>query len=128
MMTLKRKYRSPLAALVLVVCAAGFGGCLKTIATIDSTPSGAAVYFNSHRQPGVTPTQVEVKWYGGHKITLIKKGYETHSEIVDIDPPGYLWIPLDLGATLIPYNFEDTHDFHFELTPGSTAPTPGESN
>lgn len=128
MTTFERKYRTPLTALVLAACTVGFGGCLKTIATIDSTPPGAAVYFDSHRQPDVTPTQVEVEWNGGHKITLVKEGFETHSEVVDIDPPGYLWIPLDLGATLIPYNFEDTHEFHFELTPKASGTASGESN
>ena len=114
------------AWLLLPLLALCFSGCLTAKAKIDSTPQGATVYFDSHRLPEVTPTEVEVDWYGGHKITLIKEGYERHTEIVEIKAPPYLWIPLDLGATLIPYNFEDGHSYHYELTPSDGAGGAGE--
>ena len=111
---------------LLPLLAISLSGCLTAKAKIDSTPQGAVVYFDSHRLPELTPTEVEVDWYGGHKITLIKEGYERHTEIVEIKAPPYLWMPLDLGATLIPYNFEDDHSYHFELTPMEGAEKAGE--
>ncbi len=103
--------------LLLPLLAISFSGCLKTLVKIDSEPQGAVVYFDSHRLPEVTPTEAEVKWYGHHKFTLIKDGFETATEIIEIKSPPYLWIPLDLGATLAPYPIKDRHSYIFELNP-----------
>lgn len=115
---------SAIAGLVIPFLGFSLAGCLTTKAIINSTPQGAIVYFDSKRLPEVTPTEVEVDWYGGHKITVMKDGYVTNTSIVQIKPPFYAWMPLDLGATLIPYNIKDKHAYHVELIPeeGTTPP------
>ncbi|MFH1741812.1 MAG: PEGA domain-containing protein [bacterium] len=92
-----------------------FGGCLKTVAVIDSSPSGAEVYYDSHLLPDKTPMEFEVDWYGLHTVTLVHDGYPASKQVVDIKCPKHLWIPLDLIVTLLPFPITDRHEFHFNL-------------
>lgn len=103
---------------LLVVCV--FGACLKTVALIDSAPSGATVYFDSHPVPGTTPVEFEVDWYGPHTVTLVRDGHPPSKHVIDVKCPKYLWIPLDLFVTLLPFPVTDRHEYHFDLAAGET--------
>ena len=101
--------------LTTVVIVGLFAGCLKTVARIDSNPSGAQVYFDSHLVPGKTPVEFEVDWYGPHTVTLVREGYPPSKHVVDVKTPKHLGIPLDLFVTLLPFPVTDRHEYRFDL-------------
>ena len=105
--------KSLLLAGLAIICV--FGGCLKTVAVIDSAPSGAEVYYDSHLLPEKTPVEFEVEWYGLHTVTLMHEDYPASKHVIDIQCPKHLWIPLDLFVTLLPFPVTDRHEFHFNL-------------
>lgn len=91
-------------------------GCLTSNINVASEPPGARVFFD-YEDKGKTPTKFEFLWYGKHKIQLFKEGYERVDEIVEVKCPPHLYIPFDFFFTVLPFKFEDNHDFSYELTP-----------
>ncbi len=97
-----------------------FGSCLKTVAVIDSDPPASAVYFDGKRVAEETPAEIEVDWYGPHTVTLLREGQPPSKHVADVKCPVYLWIPLDLFATIMPFNITDRHEFRFALDEDGT--------
>lgn len=93
----------------------GSAACLKTVTRIDSDPPGATVYFDSKRV-GTTPVEFELDWYGPHTVTLVREGYPSSKHVIDVKCPAYLWVPLDLVVTLLPFPVTDRHEYHFDLS------------
>jgi len=110
--------RVALAGLLTLVV---FASCLKTVALIDSEPSGtAAVYFDGKKVSETTPTEIEVDWYGPHTVTFVREGHPPSKHVADVKCPVYLWIPLDFFATIMPFRITDRHEFRFALEESQT--------
>ena len=54
---------------------------------------------------GYTPASIDFTWYGTREIQLLKDGYETQTQLVNISPPWYQVFPLDFVSD----NFLGTH-------------------
>lgn len=73
------------------------------------------------RDIGYTPASVDFTWYGTREVQLLKDGYETRTEMVNIPAPWYQIFPLDFFSD----NFLGTHtsdrrDFSFQMQPRRT--------
>ncbi len=106
-----RRFLLPMMVVVLLA----FGGCLKTVALIESNPPGAEVYYDTRLLPEKTPTTIDVAWYGEHTVTFVREGYPPSKYVIDIEAPKHLWIPLDFFVTILPFTVTDRHEFHFDL-------------
>jgi len=106
-----RRFILPVAAMFLLA----FGGCLKTVALIESNPPGAEVYYDTRLLPEKTPTTIDVEWYGQHTVTFVREGHPPSKYVIDIKAPKHLWVPLDFFVTILPFTITDRHEFHFDL-------------
>lgn len=93
-------------------------GCVHRHVVIRSDPPGAECFFNG-APIGHTPVEHSFLWYGGHRVTLVKDGYETLREDIYLSPPLHQYVPLDLVAELAPVTVRDRHEFSFVLQPKS---------
>ncbi len=91
--------------------------------TIRSEPPGAQIMINDE-VIGVTPHAYDFEWYGWHRITLTKDGYERLDDHVNLKAPPYLWIPFDLAAELLPMTIRDDQAFSYHLAPLTPIPEP----
>ena len=79
-------------------------GCVHRRVTIYSNPPGALVRIDG-KDIGYTPASIDYTWYGTREVQLIKDGYETQTQLVDIKAPWYQRFPLDFVSD----NFLGTH-------------------
>ncbi len=98
-------------------------GCVRRQLTIRSEPPGAEVLLNDERI-GTTPFTYDFEWYGWHRITLTKDGYERLDDHVNLKAPPSLWIPFDLAAELLPMTVRDDREFSYHLAPATPIPEP----
>lgn len=63
--------------LILLVAPLLAGCAMKRSITIDSNPTGAAIWVNGERQPGTTPVTVPFSQYGYWDVRLEKEGYQS---------------------------------------------------
>ena len=89
------------AAIVLTLLPTG---CVHRRMTVNSNPSGALVRIDG-KDVGYTPASIDYTWYGTREIQLIKDGYETQTQRVNIKAPWYQHFPLDFLSD----NFLGTH-------------------
>lgn len=73
---------------------------------------------------GTTPYAYDFEWYGWHRLTLNKPGYERLDDHVQLLAPTYLWIPLDLVMELLPFPIRDTKILSYTLTVKAQLPEP----
>lgn len=100
-----------------------FSGCVHRQLTIRSEPPGAQIMINDG-VVGTTPVTHEFEWYGWHRITLTKGGYERLDDHVNLAAPAHLWIPLDLVMELLPLTIRDDREFSYHLAPLTPLPEP----
>jgi hypothetical protein len=101
-----------LAALLLGGCAAR-----RTLA-VTSEPPGAEVRLDDELL-GVTPLAAPISYYGVRHIVVYKQGYQTQSELIELDPPLYARFPLDFFTeVLFPFGWKDRRELHVVLVPG----------
>jgi hypothetical protein len=98
-------------------------GCVRRQLTIRSEPPGAQIMVNDG-VVGTTPFTHEFEWYGWHRITLTKEGYERLDDHVNLTAPARLWIPLDLVMELLPLTIQDDREFSYHLAPLTPLPEP----
>ncbi|MEZ6062270.1 MAG: PEGA domain-containing protein [Planctomycetaceae bacterium] len=79
-------------------------GCVHRRVTIHSDPPGALVKVDG-RDIGYTPASVDFTYYGTREVQLLKDGFETQTQLVDINAPWYQKFPLDFFSD----NFLGTH-------------------
>lgn len=98
-------------------------GCVLRSLTINSEPSGAAVYLDD-KLIGETPVTVSFTYYGTRKIMLEKTDaegvllYERKIVYEKIKPPVYQIFPLDFFSELVlPLKLKDEHYFIYPLDP-----------
>ncbi|MCA9082635.1 MAG: PEGA domain-containing protein [Planctomycetaceae bacterium] len=90
--------------LPVLLLASTLTGCVHRRVTINSNPPGALVRVDG-KDVGYTPASLDFTWYGTREIQLLKDGYETQTQLVDISAPWYQRFPLDF----ISDNFLGTH-------------------
>ena len=99
------------------------GGCVRRALTIRTDPPGALVYVNDGLK-GPSPVSYDFTWYGWHRVTIRKAGYERVDDRKYLRAPAYLWIPLDLAMELVPFTVRDERTWSYTLLPEQTPPAP----
>ncbi len=108
------------ASCFVLLCVAG---CVTRSLTIKSEPPGALVYMDDQLK-GRSPLSYDFLWYGWHRVTLRKAGYERLADHKLLHSPVYLWIPFDLVMELAPFRIRDIRTWVYALTPSPAMPTP----
>ena len=84
--------RYKLSCAALLLCATG---CIQRSVTIDSSPSGARVFYD-HREVGETPLKLRFTHYGSHSLIVLKEGYHPWRGRLDLDEKSWAVFPLDI--------------------------------
>ena len=108
---------------VVLASALVAGGCVRRSLTIRSDPAGALVYVNDQLK-GTTPVSYDFVWYGWHRVTLRKEGFQRLDDRKLLRAPLHLWIPFDLVMELLPLRVRDTREWAYTLTPAEAPATP----
>jgi len=98
-------------------------GCVHRSLTIKSEPPGAKVYVNDELK-GDTPLTYDFLWYGWHRLTLRKEGYQRLDDRKLLRAPIHLWIPFDMVMELLPLPIHDRREWSYSLAPTELPPTP----
>ena len=115
-------FQTAFGLLSLVSCLLS-NGCLSRSLTIRTDPPGALVYMNDQLK-GTSPVSYDFLWYGWHRVTIRKEGFERIEDRKEIRAPIYLWMPFDLAIEVLPIPVHDTRTFSYALTPMQMPPTP----
>jgi len=92
-------------------------GCVHRRVTINSNPSGALVRVDG-KDIGYTPASLDYTWYGTREIQLLKDGYETQTQLVNINAPWYQKFPLDfLSDNFLGTHIRDHRRFDLQMYP-----------
>ncbi|HUE17990.1 MAG TPA: PEGA domain-containing protein [Planctomycetaceae bacterium] len=117
-----RRTTSRLVALGLLAVACLDSGCVYRRLVVRSDPPGARVILDG-QEVGYTPTGIPFTYYGTRRLTLVKPGFETHTELVTIPPPWYQWFPVDfVSDNFVPGHVADRHDISRQLSPQTVVP------
>ena len=81
------------------------------------------VYVNDQLK-GTSPVTYDFLWYGWHRLTLRKAGFERLDDRKQLRSPVYLWIPFDLAMELMPFSLHDARTWSYTLTPTVMPPSP----
>lgn len=107
-------------ALLASVCLGN--GCVYRRVIVRSDPPGARVLLDG-QEVGYTPTGIPFTYYGTRRLTLIKPGFETRTELVTIPPPWYQWVPIDfISDNFLFTHVPDRHDINWQLAPQTVVP------
>lgn len=92
-------------------------GCVHRRFTVNSDPPGALVRVDG-RDIGYTPTSLDFTWYGTREIQLLKDGFDTQTQMVEINPPWYQRFPLDFFSdNFLGTHISDRRQFFFRMQP-----------
>lgn len=112
---------SRLALVALVAALLMSSGCVYRRLIVRSDPPGCVLIDG--QEVGYTPTGIPFTYYGTRRLTLVKPGFETHSELVTIPPPWYQYEPLDfISDNFLPGHVADRHDINWQLSPQTVVP------
>jgi hypothetical protein len=90
---------------------------------VRTDPPGARVILDG-QEVGTTPVGIPFTYYGTRQLTLIKPGYETHTELVKIPTPWYQWPGIDFFTdNLLPFQVTNRHEIVRQLSPQTVVPT-----
>jgi hypothetical protein len=85
--------------------------------TVNSNPPGALVRVDG-KDIGYTPASIDFTWYGTREVQLLKDGYETQTQLVDVNPPWYQRFPLDFFSdNLLGKHINDRRQVSFQMQP-----------
>ena len=105
----------------LALCA----GCIERTMRIKSEPPGATVYIDGE-ESGTTPLDVPFTAYGTREVFVLKQGWASRRDRVDLNAPVYAWFPIDFFTdVLYPFTIHDVKTFDFTLE-SNTKPDPTE--
>ena len=110
-------------SLRLAACCLLLVGCVHRSLTIRTDPPGAAVYVNDQSK-GMSPVTYDFLWYGWHRVTLRKNGFERLEDRRLLSAPIQFWIPFDLVVELLPVKVRDARTWSYTLTPAVPLPEP----
>ncbi len=106
-----------------MVCGLGVTGCVARSLTIRTDPPDALVYVDDVYQ-GASPATFDFDWYGWHRVTLHKDGFQRVEDRQLLQAPPWLWIPLDLLAEMWPGTLRDDRTWVYTLSPVQAIPLP----
>ena len=102
----------------LLAVAVGLTGCVERQFVIKTNPAGAIVYDNNVPLSGATPAERQFDFYGIHRFTVVKDGFQTLQIDQPIPRPWYQYFPFDFVAeNMIPYTIRDVRVFEYNLVP-----------
>ena len=108
-------FRTSVLLAVLAPCI--LSGCVHRRVTINSNPSGALVRIDG-KDVGYTPASIDYTWYGTREVQLLKDGYETQTQLINIAPPWYQRVPLDfLSDNFLGTHIRDQRRFDLQMQP-----------
>jgi len=81
------------------------------------------VYVNDQLK-GESPVAYDFVWYGWHRLTVRKEGFERLDDRKLLRAPVWFWIPFDLAMELLPFPIRDDRTWSYTLTPTTELPTP----
>ena len=103
--------------LALVFQIATLSGCVSRRMTFVSNPPGAMVLLEG-REIGYSPASADFIWYGTRRVTMIKDGYETKTDLVTVSTPWYQWPVIEFFAdNFSPHRITDRRIYSFDLQP-----------
>ena len=92
-------------------------GCVHRRVTINSNPSGALVRVDG-KDIGYTPASLDYTWAGTREVQLLKDGFETQTQLIDIEAPWYQKFPLDfISDNLLGTHIRDHRRFDLQMQP-----------
>jgi len=106
--------RASRALLALTAGAAALPGCIERKISITSEPPGAICWVNDV-EVGRTPVETDFTFYGDFDVRLKLDGYEPLRTHQEAKAPLHEYPPFDFFATIAPFDFEHTVDWHFVL-------------
>ena len=108
------------APLLLLLSSALLAACrAERRILIDTEPQGAQVRLDDELV-GDTPLNLRFEHYGARRLTLYRRGFRTHSELLDLESPWYSFFPLDLvSEVILPFGWKDIHRVQVVLSPES---------
>ena len=87
-----------------------------------SNPPGASVYLDG-KEIGRTPFSTNFTHYGKREFRVVKQGYETKKELIEVSAPWYQWIGFDfISEVLLPGKLTDHKRYEFDLQPEKIVP------
>ena len=98
-------------------------GCVYRSLTIKTEPPGAKIYVND-ALVGQSPVTYDFIWYGWHRLTLRKDGFERLDDRKLLRAPAWSWIPFDLMMELLPLPIYDRRVWSYTLAPAPVMSTP----
>ena len=100
-------------------------GCVHRRLTINSNPPGALVRIDG-KDIGYTPASLDYTWYGTREVQLVKDGFETQTQLIDVNPPWYQRFPLDfISDNLLGTHIRDDRQFNLQMRPKTTTNSEG---
>lgn len=111
---------SRLALPIIMLAALLQSGCVHRRLTINSSPAGALVRVDG-KDVGYTPTSIDYTWYGSREVQLLKDGYETQTQLIDVKAPWYQRFPLDfVSDNFLGTHVRDHRRYNFQMQPRRT--------
>ncbi len=105
-------------AIAVVLGLFGLAGCVERRMLLTTDPFGAVVYDERNNPVGATPVDRPFTYYGKYRFTVVKDGYQTLVQDVDVRAPWYAWPGLDfISENLVPFTIRDIRRIHFQLQP-----------
>ena len=90
-------------------------GCVERLVAVRTHPPGAKVYFDGELR-GETPHVERYSFYGTRELTLVKKGYKTHRQMIELNAPWWQVFPFDLFTdVVIPFTITDGIELEIPL-------------
>ncbi len=97
-------------------------GCVHRRLTINSNPAGALVRIDGE-DIGYTPASIDYTWPGTREVQLLKDGYETQTQLIEINPPWYQRFPLDfISDNFLGTHIRDHRRFDLQMQPKRPEP------
>ena len=113
-----------ITAVVLATLAAS--GCVERQIRVTSDPPGALVWLND-REVGRTPVETRFTFHGDYDVRVELDGYEPIQTELRAKAPVYEWPGIDLVATVLPVQFDNTIAWHFDLEPSLERSLPADA-
>ena len=120
--TTTRKRQRVCLSLLMMCWSVWLSGCVSRRMTLVSNPPGAMVLLEG-REIGYSPASVDFTYYGTRRVTMIKDGYETKSDLVTVSAPWYQWPVIEFFTdNLSPRRITDRRVYTFDLQPKQLVP------
>lgn len=107
---------------LLTAAVACSGGCVERQFIVKTNPAGAVVYDNS-KPLSASPADSQFEFYGIHRFTIVKDGFQTVQIDQPIPRPWFQYFPFDFVAeNMIPWTIRDVRVFEYSLLPEMLIP------